>query len=366
MKKLCTQKKTIMVRKTLGQIATVAVLLFSLSSCQKDPVDDGGDTLSPPSSAAYADLKKLADELVNVQFNVEDGLEYTTPKGTVITFGENSLVDENDDDVTGEVELTFVEMYDRGTMVATDNALMGYLEIGSIPGELHAQPLVTGGQFFVEVKQGSKTLKAKPGHPYKLVVDARHTGGIDNEMTMWRLIAVNMAGDPIPGIDITVNQCCPPSNGRIVWDEVDGADRETTWMGADVQLSTYNVFSTEFGWTNIDRFYSDEREKTQIKVFVPNGYDHTNTDVYVAYEDEPGVLAKLDAFDTADKFFSEHYGYLPIGLKVHLIFTSESNGTIVYAIKTVTITANGTFTFYMTDLQTTTKNNLISMINALD
>lgn len=345
-------------------ILTVVFLTSSISSCKKDD-NNGPDTLAPPSSARYADLKKLADELVNIHFNAEEGLEHTTSKGTVITFGEHSLVDENGDDVTGEVELTFVEIYDRGTMVATDNALMGYLEIGSIPGELHAQPLVTGGQFFVEVKQGSKTLKPKPGHPYKLVVDARHTGGIDNEMTMWKLIAVNMAGDPIPDIDITVNQCCPPENGRIIWNEVDGADREQTWMGADVQLSTYNVFSTEFGWTNIDRFYSDEREKTLIKVFVPNGYDHTNTDIYVAYEGEPGVLAKLDVFDTADKFFSEHYGFLPIGLKVHLIFTSESNGAIVYAIKTVTIVANGTFTFATDDLGTTTKNNLISIINAL-
>ena len=78
------------------------------------------------------------------------------------------------------------------------------------------------------------------------------------------------------------------------------------------------------------------------------------------------MLAQLDTYDTEDKFFSEHYGFVPIGMTLHVIFVSESNGSVVYAIKQATIVANGTITISSDDLDTTTKNNLISLINALN
>jgi hypothetical protein len=99
---------------------------------------------------------------------------------------------------------------------------------------------------------------------------------------------------------------------------------------------------------------------------VPTGYDAENSGVYLAYENEPNVLAQLDTYDPDGKFFSEHYGFIPVGMNLHVVFVSESNGYIVYAIKRATIIANGTIEIKSDDLGTTTKNNLISLINAIN
>ncbi|MFD2539134.1 hypothetical protein [Sphingobacterium chuzhouense] len=50
---------------------------------------------------------------------------------------------------------------------------------------------------------------------------------------------------------------------------------------------------------------------------------------------------------------------------VKLIFTSESNGEIVYAIKQVTVVNGLTVAISESELNTTTKNNLVNLINAL-
>jgi hypothetical protein len=55
-----------------------------------------------------------------------------------------------------------------------------------------------------------------------------------------------------------------------------------------------------------------------------------------------------------------------VGMNLHVVFVSESNGYIVYAIKRATIIANGTIEIKSDDLGTTTKNNLISLINAIN
>ena len=120
-----------------------------------------------------------------------------------------------------------------------------------------------------------------------------------------------------------------------------------------------------FGWSNVDRFYSDPRPKTLIQVQAPIGYNFTNSAVYLSYDGEDSGLAALDTYDGTLNLFSEHYGQIPIGLECHVIFVTEDKGVWRYAIKPVTIEANDIITFTMDDTTTGTEATLTALINGL-
>ena len=321
--------------------ALLACATFTFSSCKNET--ESVSSLANPSALGFAEIRKnaLANITLSKAFKAEDGLTFETDKRTKIRILPNCLRDNSGNVVTGDVELTFVEMYDRGNMTLTNKTLMGKNNNGDLV------PLVTGGQFNIDVTKGNQKLIS--GCPFFVDIPATLTGGIDQDMKLWR-----------GNID---------EAGQLVWDEV---KREATGQGKEAGINTntesatYQVWASEFGWTNVDRFYNDARPKTQIKVTVPAQYNMSNAAVHLSYEGERNVLARLDTYDSVEKFFSEHYGYIPVGLNLHLIFTSESNGSLVYAIKKVTIVANGVINFSESDLKITSKDNLVNIINNLN
>lgn len=318
-------------------------LLISASlmatSCKNDTADLG---LAAPSSANFKDIraKALQDLVQTKTFKAEDGLSFTSDKGTKVTINPNCLRDQSNNLVTGDVMLSFVEIYDRGNMVLTNKPVMGKDGGGNL------LPLVTGGQYNISVSKGSEALK--PGCIFTVSVPASNTGALDSDMKLWE-----------GNID---------EDGNLAWDEKnrEGAQGKEAGIGANTETASYDIWDSAFGWANVDRFYSDPRPKTKIKVTVPSGYNNQNAGVYLAYEGEPNVLAQLDTYDTQDHYFSEHYGFIPIGMNLHVVFVSESNGSVVYAIKKATIIENGVIVIHSGELQTGSKSSLISLINALN
>jgi len=328
-------KKTL-TSKLFAITCGIAVLA---SSCKNDGSEIGLASASPAAFKALRE-KALKDLTQTKAFKAEEGVTFTSEKGAKLTIPSNCLSNQNNEPVTGDVILSFIDIYDRGNMVATNKPVMGK------DNEGNALPLVTGGQYNIDIKKDGKSLKPSTGCLFQVHVPANNTGGLDFAMKMWK---GNINDD-----------------GNLVWEEAKGADGKEGGVRPNEQSAGYDIIGSEFGWANVDRFYSDPREKTQIKVTVPEGYNKDNASVYLAYENEPNVLAQLDTYDTQDKFFSEHYGFIPVGMSLHVIFVSESNGAIVYAIKPATIVANATIAISSSELNTTTKNNLVSMINALN
>ena len=117
---------------------------------------------------------------------------------------------------------------------------------------------------------------------------------------------------------------------------------------------------------NIDKWYNDPRPKTEIHVQVPEGHDPDNCGVYLAYAGEGSALARFDTWDEATNRFGEHYGLIPIGLEVHVIFVTESEGLWSYGIQSETITEDHLTLFEASEpLSTGTMDDLSAAINAL-
>jgi hypothetical protein len=153
------------------------------------------------------------------------------------------------------------------------------------------------------------------------------------------------------------------NDGNLTWDEA--ADPAVGQGGVFAEGNQYYAFLGNFGWSNVDRFYNDPRPKTTILVGVPEGYNNTNSSVFLSYDGEDAGLANLDTYNPASGLFSEHYGQIPIGLECHVIFVTEEGNNWKYAIQSVTIAENGVITITDSETSIVTEAQLTAIINGL-
>ena len=317
---------------------TLLMTLTLLTSCEtKDDGDnDFNNAVDIATAQEFKNIKDiaLANLTQNFSFNADDGnITLTSANGVQININGNCLT-LNGNPVTGQVQLEYVELFEKGNMLTTNKPTMGTLPNGD------KTLLISGGEFFIEATQNGSALDTTCG--LQLIIPASLTGGADPLMSLWE-------GE----IDAEDN---------LTWDEVEDA---TGQGGVFVEGSEYYGLLQGFGWSNVDRFYSDPRPKTLIQVQAPIGYNFTNSAVYLSYDGEDSGLAALDTYDGTLNLFSEHYGQIPIGLECHVIFVTEDNGIWRYAIKPVTIVANDIVTFTMDDTTTGTEATLTALINGL-
>ncbi|HHC80151.1 MAG TPA: hypothetical protein ENK46_09735 [Flavobacteriia bacterium] len=319
-------------KNTLGTLLMTALVL---ASCTKN---DGIDVPVRPSAQEFALIKQLTldGKKQEFQFNAEDGVTTLTSENGVTIIIDGSCLTLNGSAVTGTVDLDYVELFGKGDMLTTNKPTMGVLPSGD------KALLVSGGEFLLEVTQNGVELETNCN--FQLIIPANLTGGEDNDMILWE---GNIVGED-----------------NLEWNEVEDQGGPN---GGRVfaEGGQYYVFGGNFGWTNVDRFYNDPRPKTTILVDVPEGYDNTNSAVYLSYDGEAPALANLDTYDAGNELFSEHYGQIPIGLECHVIFATEENGNWRYAVKAVTIVENGIITIAYDDTAVVTEAQLNQIISNL-
>jgi hypothetical protein len=321
-------------KNNLKNIGLLFLAAVSFISC-----DNTDQPITPATAAQFAALKEVALEAQTQKFTATAGagvITLTSAKGVTITLNGNCLT-KNGNPVTGAIDIKFIELFDKGNMLVTNKPTMGIMPNGD------RNLLISGGEFFIKATQGGVDLVANCN--INLVVPAALTDGVDNAMTLWKGI-----------ID---------EKGNLAWADARDAVGTNGKGGVEAGQNSYYVSFGNFGWTNVDKFYSDPRPRTTILVGAPSGYDNTNSSIYLSYDGEgQNALAKLDTYTNAG-LFSEHYGQIPIGLACHIIFATEDNGQWRYAIKAVTIQANDVFHFTMGETTVGTEAQLVAAINAI-
>lgn len=311
----------------------MTTLLFT--SCTKNDSDDI-DIIVRATAEDFNNLKEDALENLtqDFQFNAEDGnITLTSENGVTININGACLT-LNGNAVTGEVNLEFVELFEKGNMLVTNKPTMGILPNGD------KALLISGGEFFIEATQNGNILETNCNIQLGIPTDL--TGGADNDMILWDGI-----------ID---------EDGELAWDE---NKRDGAQGGVFAEGNQYYAFIGDFGWSNVDRFYNDPRPKTTILVGVPEGYDNTNCSVFLSYDGEDTGLANLDTYDAGSGLFSEHYGQIPIGLECHVIFVTEEANDWKYAVQAATIEENGIITITDGETSIVTQSQLETIINGL-
>jgi hypothetical protein len=322
--------------KTLGFLLMGSITLFS---CNKD--ENSETPIDRPSTGEWYAVRNIALQNQTQQFTITAGagiVTLTSAKGVSIKINGNCLT-KNGSPVTGTVNIDYVELFDKGHMLVTNKATMGILANGD------KNLLKSGGEFFIKATQGGVPLATTCN--INLIIPTSLTNGGDVAMILW-------TGDDTDRDNLVWKAAGNPAAGQ------GGVDVAGQGIGQN-----YYVNFGNFGWTNVDRFYNDPRPKTTILVDAPDGYDNTNSAVYLSYDGEgQNQLAKMDTYTPAG-LFSEHYGQIPIGLQCHIIFATEDNGQWRYAIRGVTTTANAIYTFTQAETVVGSEAQLIAAINAI-
>lgn len=321
------------------KIGLLFLFATTFISCDNSDVNDNNIVL-PPSAAAFKGITEKGIKKNTQNFTITAGagmVTFTSAKGVIVNINGNCLT-KNGVAVTGVVNIEYIELFDKGNMLITNKPTMGIMPDGK------KNLLISGGEFFIKATQGGVELQNSCF--MNMTVPTALTNGVDNTMTLWT-----------GAID---------DKGELAWTEAKAdATGANGKGGVQAEGKNYYVNFGKFGWTNVDRFYSDPRPKTTILAKAPDGYDNTNSAIYLSYDGEgQNALAKLDTFTSAG-LFSEHYGQIPIGLKCHVIFATEDNGQWRYAIKAATVAANDVYTFTLTETTVGTEAQLVAAINAI-
>ncbi len=322
-------------------ISLLVITLSLLVSCSKD---ENNPTKMRATSTEFSALKEVAmkSKIQDFQLDANQTQVVTTESGVQFVIDGNCITN-NGSPISGTVDIKVIELFKSGGMVITNKPTMGRMENGD------KALLISGGEFFINATQGGVQLQLDCS--IQVLVPTSLTGQVDNEMILWK------------GIGIDEDCGLPIICDNIVWEEIENEEVEIT--NGDNGETLYVADFGEFGWTNVDRFFQDSRPKTTLLVGVPNGFDNTNSSVYIYYNGEPNALGELDTYIEEQQLFSEHYGQIPIGLECHIIFASEDNGNWLYAIKPATIVDGEIITISDADLNTATANELEALINDL-
>jgi hypothetical protein len=264
----------------------------------------------------------LENKTQRVTFDAGTTFTFVSLDGVTLTINGN-LLRKNGNVVTGNVNLEFIEIFDRGSMLVVNKPTMG-LENGEI------KLLTSGGEFFINVKQDDVNLTLDG--PIYLRVPTSLTGGTDNDMLAFTGY-INEDND-------------------LIWEQ--DTTTQLQVIGSPTgEEQFYFIALNGFGWFNCDKYIAYPGEKTTITSFVPQGYNNDNASIFVAVSDLPNSLGSS-------------WGEFPIGLEVSLIFITEEQGKFRYAVKSNEIlTANHQVTFNWSDTNLATEEELIDIINAL-
>ena len=325
----------------LINIILLLLLTGLLTSCNSnDDNDQIFDQINDGEQLKERITQNRADNIQTFTLDGETGGEVYGEEGTILNFGPNVFTDALGNPVSGQIDIELMEVYGKAKMALTKLPTNGKRPDGTI------ETLKSGGEFFINATKDGEQLGLANG--FMLFAP---TTDLDPEM--------NLFIGTTEGCDETIEPC------DVVWlEDQDTGIEPIQREGPDgAPVTGYGTFISNFGWTNIDRWYNDPRPKTILYVDVPEGFDNTNCNVYVSYDGEPTALALLDIYDPETELFSEHYGQIPIGLEVHFIFVSVQDNEYVYAIQSATIVDNHLEVIGSTS--TATEAELIALINGL-
>jgi len=293
---------------------TVGLLLLTgllLSSCdKKEEVNVGvNDPADPPSTENVEHIYNFlnSNTPVNQNFSV-DANSYSTVRGnegTVITVPPNAFTDQLGNPVSGTVNFTLKEVYSPGAMITS-----------GMMTESNGQLLVSGGELFINAQQNGSDLRLAQGKQFSVNVPSTN---LNPQMQLFRGTGSGNNFNWVPDTSTNVNTC-PDSSS--------------------ITLGFYCFdLDSLINWINCDYFYNDPRPLTEVDIVVPQGFDRTNTLVYVYV---PSINSVTQVTRYANNIFSITSGYrLPVGLNVDFIAVhADANGNLQYAYQSNTIANN--------------------------
>lgn len=300
--------------------------LTALTSCKKEEFNPS--TINDLQSDAVRLIDFFADNNAAAKQNFTIDALYPVliegNKGTMIQFNANSFEDAVGNPIIGNVDIELIEIYGK-----KDILFLNKQTLGDENGNL--SPLISGGEFMLNVTQNGNDVFLKQGYNYKAIVQAPND--VDPNMKVF----YQNSDDDI----LTWAQ----ADTSLIW----GGDRE------------YTVYFDSLGWVNCDYFMDQAGSQTSVSVNVPNGFDNTNCAVFISF-DGYNSLTSINEYSNINFITGNNYT-IPEGSAVHFVVVSFINNIPHSAIVPATIGAN--HIEVINDLTATTQSQLAMDIQNL-
>ena len=109
-------------KNQIKKIGLLALATIAFASC----TNNDELTPTPPSAASFFAIKEQGIKKNTQNFTATAGagtITLTSAKGVVITLNGNTLT-KNGNPVTGAIDITFIELFDKGNMLITNKPTM--------------------------------------------------------------------------------------------------------------------------------------------------------------------------------------------------------------------------------------------------
>lgn len=325
-------------------ILLITALVF-IASCKKDE----HITESIKSTDNYASVQDFHDknEVGQQDFSIDaaTGGSFTTPQGTIITIPPSAFKMPTSpySIITGNVKISFKDIYKKSDMILSDRATR----------QIDGTPLKSGGEFNIKVTSNSNPVILIIGKTITIEQPVANTGGGDNSMTAFQGTVTTgnaFLWSPFP---VMTGSTVVTSTVTTVYDSV-------YWASQNYLYQLRELVNSNFGkWGNTDccgLFCSYSQTTLTL-----HGNDNTNvfgTDVFLAFKDVNSVVHVYRGL--GDDFPDP---YAPLGLQCTVVAIGVKDGKLYASFTPITITANLTVNFSLTETTTDAFKTQLDALN---
>ena len=266
----------------------LSVALFT--GCKKD--DDQAATpagpTTPGTNAMLAIFQQHVEDATQIfSISAASGGTVSGQDGVTMYFPANAFRTLAGATVTGTVQVELVEALTVGDMLWLNKQTLG-----NDNGQM--RPLVSGGQYYLNVTQGGQQLRLAENAGS---VNVPAPNGVDPNMQLF--------GGTVDG------------NGIITWDPFGN-----TGLGQDTL--SYSFPNDSLGWINCD-YFMNQSPITGVEAVCPSGHDVSNTLVWLVFPDMNSIT-RLNSPGT--NVFATGGSYqVPVGINVQIIALSNLGGS---------------------------------------
>ncbi len=261
------------------------------------------------------------------------GVEIIGNQGTILHVNPLSFTDQNGNIIDGEITLSLLEMYNPGDMIACQ------LSTNGINMSDNTEPLISEGVFYIEFSYNNQPVIIS--NPILLFVPSQNS--------TLSLLKFN-------------SPSCPDLLCEVLWEQQTGVEvlEEPYITSAGVVIPGYRTLvQLPQGWHSIAR-YPSTQNKTVVYNKAPNGYNKTNSHVFVVYNSPSLTVGMFPDFSETNKVFYQNN--LPVEQDASIVFVSKQENRFVFASQTTTIAPN----MVTATLDTQNFNTEEELINAIN
>ncbi|WP_299678075.1 hypothetical protein [uncultured Dokdonia sp.] len=262
------------------------------------------------------------------------GGQITGNQGGTISIPAQSLFNQDGTPIDDQVEVSLLEMFSSGDVVACQLSTNTRNTSGSI------EPTLSEGLLFFDIRFN--------GNP--VVIQGEIQIFIPEENNAQEQLLFN-------------SPSCPDIECMVTWENA-GIAFPAEIIDPNGNNSTgYSSNTSQTGWYHIGQFNSSQNERTIIYDVPPPGFNNTNSNVFFNYRNEKIAVSLFEQYDTSLGVFSEVYNEIPINTQGQLIFVSRLNG--MYQLDTSEVSVTQSVIGATTTTNETTEEQLITTINSL-